>query len=266
MRPDGDEPLRLLHVDDDPSYLEFSVRAFERVAPEVEVTTANSAADGLARLYSDGPAVDCVLSDYQMPEMDGLEFLTAVRADFPNLPLVLVTGQGSEEVAERAFRVGVTDYYRKGSGLEQFRLLHNRLERYIEAARAQSRLEVVEGELDYWKAFAPAAVVLDPGGRIAAASITSRDVFGAEELDELLGLDIWELVAPAEREEIREVIERVQREAAAVVCRDRTLRDLEGGTTTTTVQWRPVEYWGEEALLAVMNDFNVEESGLVSAP
>ncbi|NIS31586.1 MAG: PAS domain S-box protein [Actinobacteria bacterium] len=187
-----------------------------------------------------------------------------MRADFPNLPLVLVTGEGSEEVAERAFRIGVTDYYRKGTGLEQFRLLHNRLERYIEAARDRDRLAVVEGELDYWKEFAPAAVVVGPEGRIAAASVTSREVFGADELDELLGLDVWELVAPEEREEIREVIERVRREEADVVCRDRTLRDLEGGTTTTTVQWRPVEYWGEEALLAVMNDFEADGSGLAA--
>ena len=58
--------------------------------------------------------IDCIVSDYEMPGMDGLVFFDAVRAEHPNLPFILFTGQGSEELASTAISAGITDYMREG--------------------------------------------------------------------------------------------------------------------------------------------------------
>jgi CheY-like chemotaxis protein/anti-sigma regulatory factor (Ser/Thr protein kinase) len=57
---------------------------------------------------------DVVVTDLMMPDMDGLELVTAVRAKFPNVPVVLVTGQGSEEAALEALARGAASYVPKG--------------------------------------------------------------------------------------------------------------------------------------------------------
>lgn len=249
------EPVTLLHVDDDPAFRDLAATALERIDDDLAVRSAPSAADGLALLYDDETAIDCVLSDFEMPRMDGLEFLVAARAEFPDIPFVLLTGKGNEDIASRAISAGVTDYLQKEPGLEQFTVLANRVEIYVERARERSRLESLERELAFWKEFSPAVVVVDHDGVVTSASATCRDLFRVDELEELLGVPIAELVHPEEREELRDVMEEVQHTDDAVTCHDRTLVRFGGEHTQTTVQWRTVDHWGEEALLAVLNEF-----------
>lgn len=54
-----------------------------------------------------------ILLDYAMPEMDGIEYLKFVKKDFPHIPVILITGQGSEDVCLSAFHLGVKDYLKK---------------------------------------------------------------------------------------------------------------------------------------------------------
>lgn len=61
-----------------------------------------------------------------MPGQNGIEFLETDREEYPNLPFILYTGKGSEEVASDAISAGATDYLQKGSGTDQYQLLANR--------------------------------------------------------------------------------------------------------------------------------------------
>ena len=255
----------VLAVDDDEPFLELSAAALERAREDLEVHTATSAADGLAALYDDGTPVDCVLSDYEMPRMDGLEFLVAVRAEFPDLPFVLFTGRGSEEVASRAISLGVTDYLQKETGLDQFTVLANRLEIFVSRARERSRLAEVERELAFWKAYSPAIVVVGEDRRVVSASATCRDLFDVEALDDLVGVDVETLVHPDERDAVADVIRTVREEGGPVTCEDRTILGPAGEPTATTVQWRAITHWGRRSLLAVMNGFPPADDGATTA-
>lgn len=62
-----------------------------------------------------------------MPGMNGIEFLESVRAIDEDLPFILFTGKGSEEVASEAISAGVTDYLQKQSGTDQYTILANRI-------------------------------------------------------------------------------------------------------------------------------------------
>jgi len=132
------DAVHVLHIDDDPDFGALTAEFLERDDDRFTVETATSGTEGLDRLTS---AVDCVVSDYDMPGMNGLEFLDAVRETYPDLPFILFTGKGSEEVASEALTLGATDYLQKDSGTDQYDLLANRISRAVGQFRAERELE-----------------------------------------------------------------------------------------------------------------------------
>ncbi|WP_435077904.1 bacterio-opsin activator domain-containing protein [Halococcus sp. AFM35] len=144
-RIDSAETVHVLFVDDERHVVETAAMALERVSEGFVVHTETSGDAALSRL--DAERVDCVVSDYRMPGMDGLELLEAVRERHPNLPVILSTGKGSEDVASDAISAGVTDYLQKGGGLDQYTVLANRIENAVAKHRAERRLESQRDEL-----------------------------------------------------------------------------------------------------------------------
>jgi PAS domain S-box-containing protein len=132
------DEISLLHVDDDAEFAALASTFLERVDERLDVETASSSEAGLDRLAEGG--VDCVVSDYDMPETDGIEFLEAVREDYPELPFILYTGKGSETVASEAFSAGATDYLQKERGTEQYTLLANKVTNYVEKYRTEREM------------------------------------------------------------------------------------------------------------------------------
>ncbi|MDX1748067.1 MAG: response regulator, partial [Halobacteriales archaeon] len=131
--------IRVLHVDDDREFVELAALMLERESESLSVITETSADAGLDHIESS--PVDCVVSDYDMPRVDGLEFLRDVREREPDLPFVLFTGKGSEEIASAAISAGVSDYLQKVAGTDQFAVLANRIENLVSQARAEATLE-----------------------------------------------------------------------------------------------------------------------------
>ncbi len=142
--PDGEGRVRVLVVDDDQDVADVTARHLEADHDDFEVATEYGGTAGLQRV--DDGEFDCVVSDYQMPDMDGLEFLEAVRETDADLPFLLYTGKGSEEIASDAISAGVTDYLRKGVGTEGYEILANRIRNVVSRAQAE-RAERHLGEL-----------------------------------------------------------------------------------------------------------------------
>ncbi len=80
---------------------------------EWTVSTAEDGAAGLRAIEKEPP--DLVLTDLRMPGMDGLELVGAIRSRFPALPVILMTSQGSEEIAVKALRAGAASYVPKAA-------------------------------------------------------------------------------------------------------------------------------------------------------
>ncbi|GAB3317322.1 PAS domain-containing protein [Haloplanus salinarum] len=135
------DTFRLLHVDDDPAVLDLTSSFLDReLGWEVTTLTETSPEAALSRVADDADAgadVDCIISDYDMPAMDGLAFFEAAREHGITTPFILYTGKGSEEIASRALNAGVTGYFQKG-GPDQQRRLANRVEQVLDDRRTQA--------------------------------------------------------------------------------------------------------------------------------
>ena len=143
------EQIDVLHVDDDPSVLDLTEAFLERELEVVAVTNVTEPTTALDRL--DKERFDCIISDYDMPEMDGLEFFETLRKTDRTIPFVLYTGKGTEEIASQALNAGVTGYFQKG-GPDQLRRLANRVEQAVEEHRAREiadRYSTVIDALEY---------------------------------------------------------------------------------------------------------------------
>lgn len=129
------ETVHVLLVDDEPGFAELAGEFLEEEKEALSIATETNARGGLKQLRETD--IDAIVSDYNMPGMDGLEFLQAVRETYPDLPFILFTGKGSEAIASEAISAGVTDYLQKDTGTEQYALLANRLTNAVEKYRAE---------------------------------------------------------------------------------------------------------------------------------
>jgi PAS domain S-box-containing protein len=183
------DTVRVLHVDDEPDFAETTAALLEEADDRFAVETARSADEGLDRLADRD--VDCVVSDYDMPGRNGIEFLRAVRVDRPALPFVLFTGKGSEEVASEAISAGVTDYLHKQGGTSQYALLANRVANAVEQYRSQVALEESQKRLSLFIAQSPLGVIeYDEAFEIVRLNPAGEEILGYTET-ELQG-ETWE--------------------------------------------------------------------------
>jgi PAS domain S-box-containing protein len=131
-----DDAFRLLHVDDDPAVLELTSVYLDRELDLSVTTLAETSPEAaISRVVEDD--VDCIVCDFDMPEMDGLEFFEAIRGRDVTAPFILYTGKGSEDIASQALNAGVTGYFQKG-GPDQQRRLANRVQQVLVDRRTKA--------------------------------------------------------------------------------------------------------------------------------
>lgn len=175
--------VHVLYVDDDPALVDLVAEYLEREAERLEVETATEVDEALDRFHDPDDPVDCIVSDHEMSGMDGLAFLRAVRETDPNLPFLIYTGRGSEEVAQEAISQGVTDYMQKARGMAQYAVLANRIVQAVEKYRAERntrrRLLALETA---WQGIC----IVDSRGEVEYANSAFLDLYGYRE-DQLLG-------------------------------------------------------------------------------
>ena len=106
--------IRVLHVDDDPSLQEITKLMLLDLDKSFEIDNASCVDEAFMKLSTG--EYDVVVSDYEMPRKNGLQFLTELRNQNILIPFILFTGKGREEVAIKALNLGADGYINKQGG------------------------------------------------------------------------------------------------------------------------------------------------------
>lgn len=137
----SEESVQVLCVDDDPQLLDLTVQNIEDSDTPFNCVTATSTDEAIEIFEVN--ELDGIVSDYEMPGKDGLDLLEAVREVDDELPFVIFTGKGGEDIASHAIELGVSDYLQK-RGRESYELLENRISNLVEQYQSKRRARELE--------------------------------------------------------------------------------------------------------------------------
>lgn len=134
--------MNILFVDDEEGTREQAKIFLERENSEFEVQGVPSAEHALEVLKEGTSSIDVIVSDHQMPDMSGIEFLERFREESFDIPFIILTGKGREEVAMKALNLGADRYLRKsGTASTQYELLAQAITQEYERWEIEKKFE-----------------------------------------------------------------------------------------------------------------------------
>lgn len=183
------QPVDVLCVDDDQQFLDLVETRLERSFDRIRAETTTSVDDAIAALEDD---VDCIVTDYRMPEANGLELLKRIRTADADVPVIFFTGQGSEDIAADAIRAGVTDYLQKGGDESTVELLGNRVLSLVDRRRADEAARAADRRIrEVYERINEAFLGLDADWTVAYLNSKAERLLDVDEAD-VLGEVAWD--------------------------------------------------------------------------
>ncbi len=169
--------FRVLYVDDEPVLLNLGKTHLE-LSGKLLVETAASAREAFDLLRHH--TYDGIISDYQMPEMDGIEFLRDIRALYQDIPFILFTGKGREEIAIDALNNGADFYLQKGGQTKpQFAELEHAVIHVIDRKQVRDALKESQQQMTDLINFLPdATFAIDLENKVIAWNRAMEEMTG----------------------------------------------------------------------------------------
>lgn len=236
------DEIHVLYVDDESDLLEIGKQFLEENG-EFTVDTALSAQEALAILKE--KTYDAIVSDYQMPKMDGVVFLKKVRSADKNIPFIMFTGRSREEVVIEALNNGANFFLQKGGAPEALyaELIHV-IRQSVQMRRAQ--MTIAEQEQRYHDLQNANDLIqsVTPDGHIHFVNKKWLDTLGYQEQD-LANLTLFDVIDEGSlahcRETFRQVIsgENVGIIDAVFRARDGSKVYVEGMASCRMVEGQP---------------------------
>jgi two-component system sporulation sensor kinase A len=236
--------IRVLHVDDEEFQLKTALTLLKGIDPGINFTLAASPREAFEILKKSD--FDCIVTDFKMEGMNGLDFAKEVRKS-SNIPIILYTGRGGEEVAESAFLVGIDDYIRKEINVGHYQLLAKRIRDIVERRNTEEfYLKVVEEAKD------GVSIVID--SKIIYANNALSQLLCYDSSKDLLGKNILELVPINDRNNMNErVIKRFDNGNLPPIF-EFNVRRKDGSLITIETSSSLINHNGQKALLTFTRD------------
>ncbi|MHB8164205.1 MAG: PAS domain-containing protein [Methanoregula sp.] len=208
----------VLYVDDDPNLLEVA-RVILESSGDFSVATSALATDALKR--SDLTSYDVIISDYDMPQMDGITFLKKIRETHNDIPFIIFTGKGREEIVIEAINNGADFYLQKGGDpTAQFAELSNAIRHAVTRKNAEKALSESQKRYRLLLRNVNDAVYVhevfpDRLGKFLEVNDLACQMLGYSR-DELLRMNVSDIDVPEQAERLPVILSEIYRSGRAI--------------------------------------------------
>jgi len=239
--------LSVLYVDDETGLLDIG-KIFLESLGHFSIDTATSACTAISLMNE--KKFDAIVSDYQMPEMDGIEFLRRVRTSGSDIPFILFTGRGREEIAIQALNEGADFYLQKGGDpISQFTELAYKIRQAVSRRSAELALKESEKRLSDIINFLPdATFAIDLSGKVIAWNRAMEELTHIPSAD-MLGMGDHEYAVPIYGERRKMLADLILEPDQSFMENYRSVQSGEGfliaETTIFQMEDRPVALMGK---------------------
>jgi PAS domain S-box-containing protein len=199
--------MKVLHVDDDVNYLKIAEQCL-KMQGRFQVDTARSVEEAMEMMKKE--TYDAIISDYQMPGKDGLEFLKELREKGNGIPFVIFTGKGREEIAIKALNLSADGYFSKhGEPETVYGELAHGIRLAVEGKRAETEIWRREERLRAVLASSPDAIVIsDLNGNVVDCNEATLRLTGYSSKEEIVGRSSFKFMAERDREKALKNLKR----------------------------------------------------------
>ena len=244
------EKLRILIVEDRQEDTELMLHALREGGLDFDHTRVDNELHFLSELNKNP---DVIISDYSLPQFDGLAALQILRKSKMDIPFILVSGTIGEETAVAAIKAGVHDYIMK----DHLKRVPEAIKRELKDAEIRKRLKESEEQYQHLVELSPDAILIQVGGIIKFINRAGYELFGAVSAHELLEKSIFDYIHPDFHEIVKKRIHttEVDRQICAII--EEKFIKKDGTIVDVEVLSAPFIYNGMPAMQVFARDITV---------
>ena len=172
------EQLKLIIIEDDDAHFQLMKRAIIKAYPDASIHYFQEAVSCLEMLDEINP--DLVVADYLLPGMNGIEFLKSLNREKRDIPVIIITGQGDENLAIQAMKLGAWDYLVKSGDF--FPLIPSVIGKVVREWKLKASLQGSQKRFREIFSQSPIGIaVYDQNGVLVEANKSCMDIFGVSD-------------------------------------------------------------------------------------
>jgi len=182
------KPLKLVIIEDEEAHFQLMKRAIEKAFPLASFYYFEQADVCLENLDEITP--DIIITDYLVPGMNGIKFLEALNQGKKDIPVIMITGQGNENIAVQAMKLGAWDYLVKTADF--FTLLPSVIEKVVRKQKLEESFERSRKRFEQIFTESPIGIELfDSNGLLIDLNKSCLDIFGIADAADVRGFDLF---------------------------------------------------------------------------
>lgn len=228
----------ILYVDDEPAFLDIAGLYLKR-SGDLQVDTSSSAKQALKMLHA--KKYDAIISDYQMPAMNGIELLKRLRKSGDSIPFIIFTGRSREEIVIQALNEGADFYLQKGADAKpQFVELEHKVKQAIERRRTEQALRESEIRFRELARLLPQIVFeCDVDLNLTFVNEPAFRLMGYTPADLYSGINVLDAIDPSQHHRLKENMYRLVR-GEPVTHQEYTMVRRDGSTFPSLIYASPI--------------------------
>ena len=248
------QKINLVLIDDEIDFLTLTDVFLRKINPAYDIKKFQSPKECLNFIKTENNGTDIIISDYEMPEMNGLELLREIKRIL-NVPFIMVSGKAREEIIIEALNQGVDFYIQKSVTAESMYMeLDNLIKTAFEKLSIGNELSELKNFYEALVNLSPEGIIIHVNGPIIYANPALLEMLQYTDENDLLGKSLFDaIIHPDYHKKVKNRIKMSLAGTKTPFILVKFMRS-DGTTLDVSATGRPIKYRGKQALIVFVRD------------